>query len=218
MNDEHELIQTKCSLSAKARLKAICEERGITTYTLLQMVVDCLIRYMDQTTNLSEEMARLMRIFEGMHGWDDSFNLCRLDDAQIIEAFYVLRGKDGKGERLVHVTEPFFGERKMTYNVNEQLDRFISAMNPSLYQHLRTIGAELGLESIYEIVAKLADEYKENPDEKELRLQFENNNWVERAQETGKKRFAQTDGPRYKRTRRSVTQDSIEIEDLFNED
>lgn len=219
MNNDLELIQTKVSPESRARLNAICEERGITIYLLLQMVADCLIRYMDSNTNLSEDMARLMRIFEGMVEWKDAYNLCGEEKGRITEAFYVMRRKRKKGERLVHVTEELFGKRNMTYNVQEMLDRFICVINPSLYRHLRTIGAELGLESVYEIIAKLADEYVENPDEKELRLQFENNNWVERAQETGRKRFGSTDQAAYKRTRHT-DMDSFDAKQqkLFNDD
>ena len=43
---EH-VINTKVTESAKKRLEAICKQYDFTLYDMLQMLCDCLIRYMD---------------------------------------------------------------------------------------------------------------------------------------------------------------------------
>ena len=69
-----------------------------------------------------------------------------------------------------------------TYNVQRMLERFIEVMNPSLYRHLRLLAVELGTESMLDTIQRIADEFMENPDEVELRLQFESNDWHKGAQ------------------------------------
>ena len=69
-----------------------------------------------------------------------------------------------------------------TYNVQYILERFIEVMNPSLYKHLRLLAVDLGTESMLDTIQRIADEYMENPDEIELRMQFESNDWHKGAQ------------------------------------
>ena len=90
----------------------------------------------------------------------------------------MLRHPKGKGaSRLVHVLRPVMeGDAdgwQATYNTQEQLERFIELTNESLYKHLRMVGVALGTESFLDTIHRIADAYAENPDEAELRLQFE---------------------------------------------
>ena len=51
-----------------------------------------------------------------------------------------------------------------------------------MYRHLRLLAVELGTESMLDTIQRIADEYMENPDEIELRMQFESNDWHKGAQ------------------------------------
>lgn len=201
-------ISTKVTKSAKMRLEAICQQYDFSLYDMLQMFCDCLIRFMDDKHNLDESLIRIIRMFEGMPGWKTAMRLVEpfetevhkevtkggvtkivteVQSAQIIEAFYVLRGYKGTGSpRLIHVTRPMMeGDEngwQVTYNVQYQLERFIELTNESLYKHLRMIGVELGTQSFLDTIQRIADAYAENPDEVELRLQFESNDWHRGAQ------------------------------------
>ena len=182
------VINTKVTPSAKKRLDTICRKYGFSLYDMLQMMCDCLIRYMDDFHNLDENLIRIIRMFEGLPGWKNAFRLTEdMSDAQVMEAFYVLRHPKGKGaSRLVHVRRPVIeGDAdswQVTYNSQEQLKRFIELTNESLYKHLHMIGVELGTQSFIDTIHRIADAYSENPDEVELRLQFENNDWHKGAQ------------------------------------
>ena len=177
------VVNTKVTPESFARLKAICKKYDFTLYDMLQMLCDCLIRFMDDRHNLDENLIRIIRMFEGMPGWKSALRLTEdMSDAQIIEAFYVLRHPKRTGScRLVHVIRPVMdGDAEgwqATYNVQEQLERFVELTNESLYKHLRMIGVELGTQSFLDTIHRIADEYAENPDEVELRLQFEQNDW-----------------------------------------
>ena len=99
----------------------------------------------------------------------------------IVEAIYIMRAPGREGYRLCWVERPMMdGDAygwSATYNVQYILERFIEVMNPSLYKHLRLLAVDLGTESMLDTIQRIADEYMENPDEIELRMQFENNDW-----------------------------------------
>ena len=197
---EH-VINTKVTESAKKRLEAICKQYDFTLYDMLQMLCDCLIRYMDDFHNLDESLIRVIRMFEGLPGWKNALRLTEdMSDAQVMEAFYVQRHPKGKGaSRLVHVLRPVMeGDAdgwQATYNTQEQLERFIELTNESLYKHLRMVGVALGTESFLDTIHRIADAYAENPDEAELRLQFEQNDWHKGAQMYEQKPYKRTYTP-----------------------
>ena len=205
-------LQTKVSPEVYARLESICKQYGFSIFILLRMLSECIIRYMDDEHNLSEDLNRIMRMFEDIPGWKRSICLAEgLEDMDIVEAFYALRSSKHNGYRLVHVERPMMtGDAdgwQATYNVQRILERFIELTNPSLYIHLRQLGVDLGTESMLDTLHTLANLYKENPDEKELRVQFENNDWHEGARVH--------DDTRYQR-RHSHSMDFIEQQSLFD--
>ena len=177
------VVNTKVTPEAFARIKAICKKFGFSPYDLLQMLLDCMIRYMDEYHNLSEDLRRIIRMFEDMPGWKTALRLTEpMDDAEIMEAFYVLRRPKGTGApRIVHVTRPMLDGDDLgwlaTYNIQTSLERFIEITNGSLYRHLRMLSVELGNESLLDTIQTIVNLYKENPDDKELRLMFEDNDW-----------------------------------------
>ena len=76
-----------------------------------------------------------------------------------------------------------------TYNVQRILERFIEVMNPSLYKHLRLLAVDMGTTSMLDTIQRIADEQMENPDEIELRRQFEANDYHRGAQMTDRTRY-----------------------------
>lgn len=182
------VINTKVTESSLKRLKAICVKNGFSMFDMLQMMLDCMIRFMDDRHNLDENLVRIIRMFEGLPGWRTALRLTDdMTDAEIMEAWYVLRHPQGTGSpRIVHVTRPMLdGDPEnwtATYNIQEQLERFIELTNESLYKHLKIVSEELGSPSFIDTIHRIADAVVENPDEIELRLQFENNDWERGAQ------------------------------------
>lgn len=178
-------LQTKVTPEVYARLKAIEERFGFSTFEALRNLVDVLIRFGDDKHNLSYDLTRVIRMFENLPGWSQAICLGDgLADMEIVEAFYVLRThKDPTGYRVVWIERPMLdGDERgwnVTYNIQRIFERFIEISNPSLYKHLRLLALEIGTDSMLDLVHRLADLYRENPDEKELRLQFEQNDYVQ---------------------------------------
>ena len=195
MNNKPIMLKTRVSASVFARLISICKAYGIkSVYILLRMLIDCIVRYMDQEHNLSEDLQRVIRMFEGTEGWNRSICLADgIDDMEIIEAFYVLGSKDGDGTRVVHVERPLMeGDAHgwtATYNIQRMLERFMELTNKSLYRHIRSLGIALGTDSFLDTMHTIVNMYKENPDEAEMRLTFQDNDWHERAKVTSDVRY-----------------------------
>ena len=181
------VVNTKVTPSSFAQLKSICKKYGFTVYDLLQMLLDCIIRYMDEYHNLSEDLRRIIRMFEDMPGWKNAFRLTEpMDDVEIMEAFYVLRHPRGKGApRIVHVVRPVLDGDDLgwlvTCNIQLAFDQFIKVINDSFYRHLSQLSVELGNESILDTIQTIVNLYKENPNDEDMRQMFADNDWHENA-------------------------------------
>ena len=176
-------LQTKVTPEVYARLQSICKQYGFSVFEMLRMLSECIIRFMDDRHNLSDDLVRVIRMFEDLPGWRRSICIADgLKNMEIVEAFYVLRdSRNPNGVRLVHVERPTMaGDAdgwNATYNMQRIFERFMELLNPSLYRHLRQLAVDLGTASMLDTVHSIASLYKENPDETELRIQFENNDW-----------------------------------------
>ena len=180
-------LQTKVTPEIYAMLQTIGNKFGFTIYHSLRMLVEIMVRLGDDQHNLSENLMRAIRQFENIPGWANS--ICLADPDQeigIVEAIYIMRAKGKDGHRLCWVNRPMMdGDASgwiVTYNIQSILERFIEVLNPSLYKHLRLLAVELGTTSMLDTIQRIADEFMENPDEIELRLQFESNDWHKGAQ------------------------------------
>lgn len=179
-NRATDTISARVSKETKARLDSLCKQNGYSLNTLAKMVFECLVRFMDDQHNLSEDLRRVIRMFEGLPGWKKAFNLADgWDGVEIIEAFYVLGKKGKQGNRIAHVIRPMLQDDvegwTVSYNTQHHLERFMEVSNPSLYRLLRLISVELGNESLWDTLHSIVTQYRDNPDEEELRLQFEQN-------------------------------------------
>ena len=179
-------FSTRVTPEIGAQMLSLCEEFGFSVFKCLQMLIEVMIRLKDDRHNLSPELMRVIRQFEKIPGWKKS--ICLADGGQefgVVEAFYVLGAKGKTGNRLVHTERPMLeGDDNWqgTYNIQQMLERFIELVNPSLYRHLRLLAVDLGTASMLDTIQRIADEFMENPDEIELRLQFEGNDWHKGAQ------------------------------------
>ena len=175
-------LQTKVTPEIYALLQAIGSKFGFTIYHALRMLVEVLVRMGDDSHNLQENLIRAIHQFENIPGWSNS--ICLADPDQeigIVEAIYIMRAKGKEGHRLCLVERPMMDNDasgwSVTYNIQRILERFIEVLNPSLYKHLRLLAVELGTTSMLDTIQRIADEFMENPDDIELRLQFSQIDW-----------------------------------------
>lgn len=178
MNKEKfKVIATKVSTFVKERIGRICKKRGLNEYEMLQMMCDCIVRYMDDRHNLTPEMERVMSIFEHMEGWTNAFNLAdHTTESDICEAFYVMSAKGKKGFRVIHVQRPWWDgvkEWKQSENIQMMLERFFEVLVPERYKRLRHLTAEKGMTSQLDLLDHLIDSHLNDEVNGQYRREFE---------------------------------------------
>lgn len=164
-NERYVTLATKVSRHAAEQLARIAKSKGLTIYELMQMVVDTLIRYMDDRYNLSEDMERAMSIFEHLTGWADALNLADPTvQKEIAQAVYIFSEAESidkkerkKGFRAVMVNKPWNGDWSETANVMDIFERIFNICMPELYMKLFRARIILGCDRVSEVINMLAD-------------------------------------------------------------
>ena len=187
-NERYVTLATKVSRHAAEQLARIAKSKGLTIYELMQMVVDTLIRYMDDRYNLSEDMERAMSIFEHMVGWADALNLADPTvNKEVAQAVYIFQDADGgkKGFRATMVNKPFMGQWTEDSNVMHIFERIFNICMPELYMKLFRARVILGCERVSEVINMLADAEVIMHLNGELRQEFEDAGRADNGKEYG---------------------------------
>ena len=172
--EPYELLQTKVSPEFKRIFTALCQKKGLSTYTVMQMMADTFVRYTDDRHNLSPEMSQLMTIFEHMIGWGNALNLAdHTATKEIEEAVYVITAEHRKGCRCVLVERPFFGDWSETANVQTILERLFERLCPEIYRRLRALAVDMECSSILELINLMLDAHTIEQLNAEYRQPFE---------------------------------------------
>lgn len=167
---------SKISDFADARLDVLCKKKGLTRYELIQMIVDTLIRYMDDQHNLSYEMEQAMSIFEHLAGWKEAFNLADYTtEWEVQDAIYFIGNPKKKGIRACFVSKPFMGLWTQNFNVQQIVEQFLNYISPERYKRMRQIAFDEGCSSLLEFFDRIIDIFSSNADLKSLRQPFEDN-------------------------------------------
>jgi len=139
--------------------------------------VESFVRYTDDRHNLTEEMERLMFIFEHMDGWRDAFNLADpTPDRNIQEAVYFLTGTGRKGARAVMVHRPFFGNWTETVNIQQIIERMLELICPERYRRLRALAVEMDCGSILDLLDEMINTHTDEFLNEQYRQGFADNN------------------------------------------
>ena len=174
MEEKYKGLGTKVSPEFHKLFRRICHKKGLKTYDAIQMMAEAFVRYTDDQHNLSEEMERLMMLFEHMQGWRNAFNLAdATPDKDITEAIYLLTAKGKKGARAVMVHRPYIGNWTETVNVQVILERVIKVLMPERYRRLSALAIDMECNSIMELLDSLLTRHSNEADEKEFRKDFE---------------------------------------------
>ena len=151
-------VSSKLSTYAIERLTRIAQKKGMSIYTLIQMVCDTIIRYMDDRHNLSTEIEQAMSIFEHMVGWADALNIADpTANKEVAQAVYILQDANGdkKGFRAVMVNKPWMGIWEQDVNVTHIFERLFNILLPELYMKLFRAKIILECNSVTEVISHL---------------------------------------------------------------
>lgn len=173
----YEVVATKCHPEIAERLRKLSHKLGMKRYGILQMAIDCIVRYMDDRHNLSAEMEQVMLMFDHLVGWADQTNFADpMVDLKPAEATYFCTTPHKHGCRAVHVSKPIMGQPQEDVNVQRILERTVCLLLPEQYQRLRRLAVDHQCSSILELINKLIDQHSKDSDVAEFRRQFEDAN------------------------------------------
>lgn len=170
----YKVLATKVSAEAAEMLEALAKKRGTTIYTMIQTMCRVFITLMCEGGPLSEELAKIIRLFESKQVWA-KFNIADpTTRASISRAIYFMNDAKGvkRGTECVMVGLPFMNEAEQTFNIQTIIEAFFGECLPGFYRRLRNIGVELETNSIYETLDKVLDLQAVDPNEQELHRMF----------------------------------------------
>lgn len=179
VNNKYVTVATKISLRAFKQLEQVCLKRGIKRYDLLKMAIDCLLRYMSGEEEPSEELSRVIQMFEHTRNWESSMSLTDdMEDAEIEYALYLLRQKGKKSMRGVMVKREYFNLVESDWNVMRITDKVLDSLMPDRYARLMKASKELGVNSAIEAMDTLIERYTRDEEGEGLRRMFADNDRV----------------------------------------
>lgn len=183
-------ITTKLSPEAYNKLRELCAKKRMKPYTMLQNMCDVVIRYMDDSHNLTPAIEEMMRIFEHMDGWHDCFNWGDWQaNPEVGEATYFLQNPGQSGTRAVHITKPYFGKWTETRNIQHIVERMICLLLPNRYKQMRQMAVDFDCKNMLELIDKICAEHQKEEDAKALRSPFEDNDLSEQGRKQWEERY-----------------------------
>lgn len=159
-NDEKKSVNvsTKLAKAQAEQLKRIVEGMGMNVYQWLQLMAEVTIRMSSDKHNLSEEMGKMIQMFQLVPGFKDVVTFADPHaKGEVCEAVYIFQGRDKKGFKPVLVQKPYMGEFTANENVMDIVERVIEVCNPTAYKRLRVAMVELKCSRIFEALMVLAD-------------------------------------------------------------
>lgn len=177
MKKRQELVATKISSEAWLRLNDIAQRMGLTSYRLVQEVVDTLILYMDEGRQLDPDMQMVIDCFERFEGWGE---LCRLTDINInwgvADCVYFLHDDRQKkafaGTVACWNKKAFMTDANYTFNKKDILEMTVRRLFPDLHRELQLLGMQAGTNGTLDTIKYCIHHMLDDPDKATLRELF----------------------------------------------
>ena len=158
-----ELVQTKVPTHIKQLLDILAGQRGMSTYELLQLLINGFITAAKTNGPLSPQVKMLLEVLQTDTSWKGAFSFTGLSGTTDVEqVILIMRQRDQAGRAkpgfgIAMIDRPFCGGTTMTICVDEILERVVEVSMKGLYRQLRQIGVSLDSESMRETLTMLCD-------------------------------------------------------------
>ena len=158
-DDKFGSIATKVSAESKKQLNVILANMGMNYYEWFQLMAEVTIRIADDRHNLSEQMAKMIQMFQIVPGWKDPATFCDPNSpTELQAAVYLVKQEGKKGLKPVLVERDWFdGLWKQTENVQDIVEYIIEQCMPTSYKWLRQHMVELDCNRVFECLMTMAD-------------------------------------------------------------
>ena len=170
-----ELVQTKVPTHIKQLLDILAKQRGMSTYELLQLLINGFITAAKASGPLSPQMKMLLEVLQTDTSWKGAFSFTGLSGTTDVEqVILIMRQRDQAGRAkpgfgIAMIDHPFCGGTTMTLCVDDILERVMKVSMPGLYKKLEKIGGRLCCTSHRETLTLLS-EYMDDSINKEEEL------------------------------------------------
>ena len=175
IDDGFELVQTKVPTHIKQLLDILAGQRGMSTYELLQLLINGFITAAKASGPLSPQMKTLIEMLQTDTSWKGAFSFTGLSGSTDVEqAILIMRQRDQAGRAkpgfgIAMIDHPCCGGTTMTLCVDDILERILKVSMPGLYKKLEKIGGRLCCTSHRETLTLLS-EYMDDSINKEEEL------------------------------------------------
>lgn len=136
---------------------------GTNGNDLLKMFIHAFIESAKHEGPVSPEIQMFMNMLTLDPGWHKAFNFADVNaKSEVAQVILVLQQRDEKGNArkgfgLAMIDKPFMDEARMTYCVDDILERVVEVAMKGLYKLLRQIGIEMDSNSLRETLTLMAD-------------------------------------------------------------
>lgn len=124
--ESYELVQTKVQKHVKQLLDILSEMRGMSTYELLQLLINGYISYAKASTEVPDEFRHLYESLKFDAAWNNAYNFASPTAQQdIAQMILVLQQPGRNGFGMMMVNKPFMSDAYQTMCMPEIVQRVL---------------------------------------------------------------------------------------------
>ena len=124
--ENYELVQTKVPKHVKQLLDILSEMRGMSTYELLQLLINGYISYAKASTEVPDEFRHLYESLKFDAAWNNAYNFASPTAQQdIAQMILVLQQPGRNGFGMMMVNKPFMSDAYQTMCMPEIVQRVL---------------------------------------------------------------------------------------------
>ena len=138
----------------------LCEglQHGTNGNDMMRMFIQTFIETAKHDGPPSEEMKLFLNMLKLDPSWHKAFNFADPSaQTEVAQVILVLQQKERKGFGLAMIDKPFMGDARMTYCVDDILERVAEVSMKGLYKELRQVGVAIESQSLRETLMHLCN-------------------------------------------------------------
>lgn len=159
-------VATKVPRQVADLLQILAAGRGMEVYELLQLLINAFISAARHDGPVPPEVRLLIESLKIDTAYCKAFNFASPTAvSEIAQMVLILQQRDQQGQPkrgfgLVMISKPFMEDARMTYCVDDILERIVEVAMRGLYRELRQIGVAMESESMRETLTLMCDAQK----------------------------------------------------------
>lgn len=167
-DDGFELVQTKVPQHVKQLLDILAGQRGMSTYELLQLLIDGFISAAKHDGPIDSEHRMLLESIKLDVAFSKAFNFASpTAKTEIAQMILILQQPGKKGFGLTMITKPFLDTPTVTRCLDDIVERVLQVSMPGIYKRLEKVGERLLCQSKRETLTLLSEYMNDSLDKEE---------------------------------------------------